>query len=510
MITQKISSKLQNILRNALKAIPIILLTFEPIMAQIDTLNDYAAEPQNITRLFLLQKLDINWGMPDSLEKEMHDGIKCISDKNFQKAISKFDLIINSNPTVIPAYYYRGLCYHYLKKLTKSKEDQQFVTKSLPFQPYVYVRLWNDYAVNKGAISVNSNFYMTGNYYERILEIQNLMHYLSSKGDNLNPEAFSFLKKSFSFMWNGKMNKSLDLAQEAQNLEPSACVFYLKAVVFQIMTNNDSAFFYYRKTAEIDENIIDVHKNLAVFKSLTRDRIGAYNHLSRMAKLQPESILISRFSGLLKVDLQDYYGALIDLSKYLKVDTTDFICLKQRAIARFEVKDYYGSLDDLNKIIKHNDKDLDLFLYKSENYFQLHDTITSIKILRDAEKIFSFNHSLDLRLAGKLVEINEIREAQKILDRVVAVVTLNGFNEQFLRTANVIQCKLYIKKGDTEKALQMLGSLIKKEVENSDYLFLRAKIFLVNGEIELAKNDLVILKRNNFGPSQELCAKLGI
>lgn len=433
----------------------------------------------------------------------MHSGLNSLAKGNWKPALKFFNQVIEFDSTFLPAYYFRFSCYEIGNKLSFSNEktikDFNYVIKKLSkSNREIYMDLWDVYVPNKTHSRKNNP----------LLEIAPpfflLSSYIVDHQSELKAESFDLLKESASSLLAARPFDALTLNSKAQNIELSTSGLYMKAVTFQLIFQHDSAFYFYNELLKKDERIIEAHENLALYKHQLNDRIGALKHLISLNSIEPNSPIIWCFSGMLKIQLQDYYGAIVDLTKYLKVDSVDFDCLKQRAIAAYEVKDYSSSLKDLDRAIKISNHDLDIFLYQSENYLHLGDSSKCIKVLLDAEKVFSFNQQLDLFTADKLVEVNKTRQAQEIVDRVIRVLLLNNFNKQYLYQANVIQCKIYLRKGNTKKAIEELNSFIKRDGEQLDYLFLRAKIFLLQGEKDKAKADLEKLIGADFKPALNL------
>lgn len=448
-------------------------------------------------------ELGFEWALPQPAQALMHSGLNSLAKGDWKPALNFFNQVIEFDSTFLPAYYFRFSCYEIGKKVSFSNEktvkDIEYVFKKLSkLNREIYMDLWDVYVPNKTHSRKNNP----------LLEIAPpfflLSSYIVDHQGELKAESLDYLKKSASSLLAARPLDALTLNSKAQNIELSTSGLYLRAVTFQLIFQHDSAFYIYNEMLKRDERIIEAHENLALYKHKSNDRNGALKHLISLNSIEPNSPNIWRFSGMLKIQLQDYYGAIVDLTKYMKVDSADFDCLKQRAIAEYEVKDYASSLKDLDRAIKISNHDLDLFLYKSECYLSLGDSSKCIKVLLGARKVFSFDQRLDLFTADKLVEINKTRQAQEIVDRVIGVVLHNNFNKQYLYQANVIQCKIYLRKGNTKKAIEELDAFIKNDGEQFDYLFLRAKIFLLQGEKEKAKADLEKLIRADFKPALTL------
>jgi len=449
--------------------------------------------------------LGLNWILSPSSMDALTKGLDLLGSGDWKPALKYFDNITASqDSSFIPAYYYREVCYYVGHQIfsNKSRNNSGILHKKLSGKTFtgemsIYSDLWNLYIPGNHNRQVNPLLEITP-------PLTSYSQYFLQYADNIKPESRDLLRKSFSCLFIGNIEESISLANKSLQVEQSVCALYLKALAFQINSKHDSAFLLFDKIVKEDRGILEAHENLAIYKSRLNDRVGAIRHLNALNQIAPANPNVWRMSGLLKFEMQDYFGAILDLSKYLKADSTDFECLKHRAIALFETKDYQGALKDLDRTLSISINDLSVYFYKSDSYFKLGDSAKSVKVLRDAKPIFSFDLSLNLRLADKLIEVNETREAQKIIDNATLLIRVNNFKGDYTYEANVVQCKLYIRKGNHEKALQKLNSLIINEGEQPGYLFLRAKVYLLKNENTHARIDLEKLVKAGFKPALEL------
>ncbi len=455
------------------------------------------------------ERLGIEWKLPPQGKDLMHNGLNSLGKGEWRRALKLFSQVIEFDSTFIPAYYFRISCYEIGEKLLlingglplstdKTFKDVDHVIKKLSRSNMrIYMDLWD--------------VYVPDNVHSRkdnpLLEVAPpfllLSNYLVAHRAELNPESFNYLKKSASSLLSGSPIDAIALNNKALEIERSTSGWYMKAFAFQLISQHDSAFHLYNKILTKDDRVIEAHENLALYKHQLNDRSGVLRHLSYLNNIEPNSPDVWRFSGMLKAQVQDYYGSIQDLTKYLEVDPKDIDCLKQRAVSAYEVKDYSSTLKDLDRAMKIS-RNVDIFLYLSETYLAMGDTSKCIQVLRDAEKIYPSHKQLDLFTADKLVEVNKTRQAQEIVDRIIKVVTDNDLNRGYLYKANAIQCKIYLRDGNQAKALQSLNSFIAIDGEQLDYLFLRAKIFLSQGEKDKAKIDLEKLVKADFGPAVAL------
>lgn len=252
-----------------------------------------------------------------------------------------------------------------------------------------------------------------GTRLDKKIDIQNVANYLVRFGYGLNEEAFVNLKKGYCLLLIDRNAEALSSISNAQAIEPSATVYYLKAVAFRMAARHDSAMNNYTKALALDPNIFDANKNLAIYKSELNDWKGAYAHLKNMNRIQPGATLTWRLSGLIKYGLKDYYGAIIDLTKYIKVDTADYICLKTRAAARFEIEDYKGAIGDYNDVLQ-TVQNPELYMLIAESYFYMKDQ-KALSILKEGVTKYPGNYDIKLVLAERLADFKFSDEAKSIV-----------------------------------------------------------------------------------------------
>ncbi|HTH57175.1 MAG TPA: tetratricopeptide repeat protein [Cyclobacteriaceae bacterium] len=410
-------------------------------------------------------------------------GVVSASQEKFDLAEQDWTHAIRLNPSNLLLYQFRALLYVELNRFEDAFAD--------------FKKMMNASAVDEDEARFR------GTSLDHKIGIQNFSTYLVKTGYGLKDETFANLKKGFCLLLIDKYKESIDATNTAQKLDPTACGLYLKALGFQFNKKHDSAFYYFKKTAEIDPEIFDVHKNLAIYHTELKNWKGAMTHLSKMRQLQPRSQVTWRLSGLIKAQLKDYYGAIIDLTRYLKYDTTDEAVLHNRAVVRYQIDDFKGAIDDYQKL-KQLRNDIAFDIEISDCFFLLKDTASAIEVLRSALAKDPRNNTLKLELADKLAEAHRVDEARRLLKQV------DIYYNRFSPLPNYVSCHLYFVEGKIAKASSELSDLIQKHGECDSCLLLRAKIYLKEDKAELAKKDLIKLKAMHFKKADPLIAKYGL
>jgi tetratricopeptide (TPR) repeat protein len=437
------------------------------------------------------------------------------------QALPFFSKSIAADSSFAMGYYWRGISYIMDKDNAKGREDWNHAIRLSPSNTFLmmmrglllielneFEEAFKDLRKAMQATQVDENQAQFGaTMLDKKIDVQNAANYLVRFGYGLNEEAFINLKKGFCLMLIDRDKDALTSISQAQAIEPTATVFYLKAVAFRMAVKHDSAIYYYTKALELDPNIFDANKNLAIYKSELKDWKGAYAHLRNMSKIQPGASLTWRLSGLIKFGLKDYFGSIIDLTKYLKVDTADFNCLKTRAAARFEIEDYKGALGDYSEVLA-SVQNPQLYMLMAECHFYMKDE-KALSVLKEGVTKYPDNFDIKLVLAERLADFKYSDEAKSILKQFRHKSYL-AYTRSYINWADYIECKIYANEGKPEKALRQLNAIVKNSGESNDYLLLRSQLLIQLGETEMAKRDLVKLKEKKYKLANELIAKYGI
>ena len=259
---------------------------------------------------------------------------------------SLLDQSIEANPTFTQGYFWRGLYYLKRSELQKCLSDWNKAVELNPLNPFfirmrgfLYIELneyekaffdlKNGFKVQSEGINENK---FTG--YQTILDKQidffGAANYLIANVFGLKEEARLLLQKSFCLLLAGRQLEALASVDQAEMIELSATVYYLKALILENNNRHEQALTYYDKALSLDKDIFEAHRKKCVYHFEMKDYKGAYADLQEMFRLQPGSPVGHRFRGLIR-SAQGYLGpAIADLSAFIKTDTTDQIAIQTR------------------------------------------------------------------------------------------------------------------------------------------------------------------------------------
>src|SRR6187549_511865 len=100
---------------------------------------------------------------------------------------------------------------------------------------------------------------------DKQIDLQAATHYLIRTGYGLKNETFSHLKKGYCFLLAARKKEALDALTAAEKIEPTAPVFFLKAIAYEHLNNHPSAFQYYSLALGLDNDIFDAHKKRSIY-----------------------------------------------------------------------------------------------------------------------------------------------------------------------------------------------------------------------------------------------------
>jgi len=448
--------------------------------------------------------------------------LKLRSNLKASKTAEYFSEAIQVDSSYALAYFWRGLNYMRLKDSTKCLEDWNRAVELQPANS-IFTRMrgalhlemknyedaYRDIRKTITSHQVDEKWARFQNTdLDRQIDAQNVINYIARRGQGLASETFLNVKEAFCLMTVSRLEDALKAINNAQKIESSSVVYYVKGMVFEGLHAKDSAFIYYNKVLTLDEGMFDAHKKMALFNYQLGDWKKSYFHLTKMNKIQPGSQVNYRLGALIKIGLKDFYGAIIDASRYLKQDTSDFEILNTRALARMEVGDFKGSNGDITKSLHSNPKQSILYAAFGTNLLKQNDTTKAIHFLQECEKKFPDNLTIKLSLADTYVEVKNFSQAEAELKLITGLRNYK-YLSVYYSSAEFISCKLLVKKGKYREGLKSINALLKN-FKNDEFLFFRAKLLIKMNQSDSAIIDLKTLRERKFKGANELYQKFGI
>lgn len=124
-------------------------------------------------------------------------------------------------------------------------------------------------------------------------------------------------------------------------------------------------------------------KKRTVYRLELKDWDGAHQDLQDMFRLEPDSHVGHRLSGLVKGHQKDYAGALEHLNKFLAIDTTDLEMYRTRAVCYTMLQKRDEAHRDLVIVLKKEPESWPVRDEVSGYYLILKDTAQALIVLKE-------------------------------------------------------------------------------------------------------------------------------
>lgn len=156
------------------------------------------------------------------------------------ECLKEWSSLIQYNPTNVMYLVMRGYLYIELKQFDNAYLDFKNALKSEEVDE-------NRFVGKQSALDKKIDLHAAGSY-------------LIANGYGLDETAFAFLKKGFCLMLVEKQREALESFTHAENIQPSATVYFLKAVAFEHLGDHPKALEYYTRALKRDNDIFNAHK----------------------------------------------------------------------------------------------------------------------------------------------------------------------------------------------------------------------------------------------------------
>lgn len=431
--------------------------------------------------------------------------------KNDNQSIEYFNKALSVDSAFSQAYFWRGLAYLSLNQSKKCLDDWTTVIRFNPtntfmlnMRGFLHMEMDQyDYAfadIRKAFMGnqVDEDRFVGGQtMLDKRIDLQALANYLLRNGYGLKDESFTLIKKSFCLAVSGRDRNALKAASQAEKLEPSATVYYTRAIIYEHLKKHDSAFYDYGKALRLDKDIFDAHKKRSIYWiSLKNFKMG-HEHISNMFRLQPESIVAYRLRGLLRSHEEDYQGAIDDLAKFLKADSSDYEALRTSAVCKAALGDNHGANDDLRKVLYFDTRNWTMYEDVYTNYLSLGDTTKAIDIMKlyaDQEPRIITPYLDLVRIYFRRNQWVDLRtELQRIKGLPPSYHTTQQLADQFF-----FEAMLHSRDGDYDEAIENFSRALKLVPAFQEAIYYRAKAFERKGDLKKALHDLKPLKIAGF------------
>lgn len=446
----------------------------------------------------------------------MQGVIKFLAKKKDSESIALFDKAITADSAYSLSYFWKGLA---LISLDKPQETIKTWNKVVQFNPEntfytlmrgcLYIELgdfdnaFNDLRKALRNTAVDEERFVAGQtILDKKIDLQFAANYLITNGYGLNEEAFAYLKKGYCLLLSGKKKEALDNIKKAEQVQPSATVYFLEAIAYEHSEDHNSAFAYYNKALKLDNDNFDAHKKRSVYRTELKDWKGANEDFREMFRLQPQSPAAYRLRGLSRSNEGNYKGAIEDLNRFIKTDSLDYEVIRTRSSCYLLLGQEREANEDVRRLIKIGN-DWGLYETVANNYLTLQDTSNAIEIWKEfaAEKPGIFIPHMEL--ARIYMHRKNWDSARVQVDRAMPLLAREAMPQKY----SELQCwdgTLDFHQAKFASAITKFTLSLKTNSNNLQAKYLRAKSYEKTGEAKKAIADLKDLKNVHYGDSELL------
>lgn len=435
-----------------------------------------------------------------------------------------FELIgkaIEVDSTYSEAYFWRGFI---LLETNKTEECLKEWNSLIQYNPtnvlylvmrgYLYIeqnQFDNAYLDFKNALKADevdeNRFAGKQSALDKRIDLQAAANYLIANGYGLDETAFAFLKKGFCLMLVEKTREALESLTHAENIQPSATVYFLKAMAFEHLGEHPKALEYYTRALKRDNDIFDAHKKRTVYRLELKDWDGAHQDLQDMFRLEPDSHIGHRLSGIVKGHQRDYAGALKHLDKFLAIDTTDFEIYRTRAVCYTMLQKRDEAHRDLLVLLKKEPLSWPLRDEISGYYLMLKDTAQALTVLKEYADLRPAIYLPKKKMAAIYVEQRDFAHAESLIAEVKKMIDEHyqpwEYSEIYMWEGVIAS-----NRKDFKKAIDKFSLAVKRDRENRLARYHRAKTYQQTGQIKKSLEDFEYLAAVDFQDSKAIYASL--
>jgi tetratricopeptide (TPR) repeat protein len=474
-----------------------------------------------------LQKGDVRKGLkyyqkcneinPKFPKPYMMQGImKFKARKKDNESIPFFDKAIEADSTYALPYFWRGLAWISLERSSDALRDWNTLIRLQP-ENYLYTLLraclyielgdydnaFNDLRKTIRTTAVDEErFTASQTILDKRIDLQYAANYLITNGFGLDERAFGFLKKGFCLLLAGSPKAALTEIKKAEEIEPSATVYFIEALAYEHAGDHNSAFQYYNKALRLDNDNFDAHKKRSVYRVELEDWKGANEDFKEMFRLQPNSPATYRLRGLAKSNQRDYRGAIEDLNQFIKTDSSDFESLRTRSVCLDLLGDKREANEDLRRLIRFEDG-WKLYDEVADNYLSLMDTSNAIEVWQEYAALHPALTTPHMSLARIYILQKKWDSVRVEINKLMPLLNVAYASKDY---AEVIYWDglLDYEHSSYEKAIDKFSKSLKADVNNLGAKYFRAKAYEKTGQVKRAMTEFRELSASGYKDSDTL------
>jgi tetratricopeptide (TPR) repeat protein len=257
-----------------------------------DALTDYLKFSD---RLRAYENVAVDWTKGQATQADLNEGLNNLLENNPSVAESDFSKVIETDPKIWQAYYYRSICFKQLEKFPQARKDIEHVLKTQP------------------------------SLYEGHLELGKIL------------QLTFYMKEAES-----SFDKAIKIAPE------KATAYYLKGNIQLLQKDKKSAAVSYHACLKNDNSFHDAQMRLGLLEDKIDATVPYFNIVLQTDSLNRHALLI-RSILTFKSNQQQ---CLSDLNKLVRVSPGNLMALYLRGHLLTDREDYTRAFSDFRKVIK--------------------------------------------------------------------------------------------------------------------------------------------------------------
>jgi tetratricopeptide (TPR) repeat protein len=439
--------------------------------------------------------------------------------KNTRESFDYFKQALDIDSTLNAALFCRGMINQSLKNYKEALKDWnrlvQFNQENpllLIFRAFFHIELsdfdnsFNDFKKVLTSNYEDENKFRAGQtVVDRRLDLQYALSYIIRAGFGHDDTAFALIKGGFCLLAADRTQEAITTFKHSSSLQQSGLTYFLTALSFEHFSKHDSAFFYYNKALEYDNDIFDAHKKRGIYYSELKNWKAAFKDFQDMERIEPGLIITSRLRGQIRINFKDYYGGIIDFTKFLKADSSEAEAFFMRGICFKFVSDYNNAAIDFKRVLGMQPRRCDVAEELVDALMLLKDSTQALETIKSYES--KYTPSDYLLLVKFRIQIARFYydDALAFIERMKDNVMLT---KQQRTEFAILEAIIEFQQQDYQKALKKLERILKNESSNHEALYWRSKTFVKLGDKTSAIDDLKIVAEANFQDAKLILEKL--
>jgi tetratricopeptide (TPR) repeat protein len=442
--------------------------------------------------------------------------LKFKARKKDNESILLFNKAVDADSTYALTYFWRGLACIALDRPDQGLSNWTKLVQLAPgnsfytiMRGFLFIEMgdfdnaFNDLRKAMKSVAVDDEKFVGGQtVLDKKIDLQFAANYLITNGYGLNEKSFTLLKKGYCLLLAGKLKGAIEEIKKAEQIQPSATVYFLEALAYEHSGNHNDAFKYYTKTLEKDIDNFDAHKKSSVYRIELRDWAGANEDFNHMFRLQPRSPTTYRLRGLAKSLRKDYRGSIDDLNSFIKTDSSDYESIRTRSVCLSLIGDKAESNEDLRRLLYLQGQP-ELYVTVANNYLNLKDTTSAIEIWREYSAYRPKSSIPHMALAWIYVQQKKWDSVRLEIRILLPLVRPDNQSKEYSKIV-FWDGLIDFQQSSYETAIAKFSKSLKSDSNNLDAKYFRAKAYEKVGEVKKALLELKELKNSGYADSASL------